>query len=150
MSGKLKPGDRVTLSLNPTIPCGDYSSVKPMVSITRELGNDPERDVLEMRGILKELYPEQLKIEIMALIGVGGLIADSPDLTTAANTIMEGLQNGDIHQCLEEACDEESSDREEDDREEERKEKTRSRRVTPRKAGEKTRSVRKIRRRKLG
>ena len=112
----VKQGDRVSLSLGPTINVGDYSSVKPMVTVTREIGDDPEQDLQEMRDSLKTLYQHQLKLEVMALMGTGSLLTSCESLDDVAAAILEGINNGSIQSSLDYA------DQEEDDQEEEHQE----------------------------
>jgi len=43
-----RSGDEITIGHSPTIFLSKYQSVKPTVSITRTLGDDPEADVTEL------------------------------------------------------------------------------------------------------
>lgn len=47
----LRKGDRLTLSRGATIWLTQYDALKPHVTLTRELGDDPEADKAEMERI---------------------------------------------------------------------------------------------------
>lgn len=70
----LRKGDRLTISRGATIWLTQYDSLKPHVTLTRELGDDPEADRAEMericyvelrRSILQEVRARRKSEKIM-------------------------------------------------------------------------------------
>ena len=56
----LKSGDVVSLSLRPPLQLSRFQHLKTSVELTRTVGDDPERDLREMREELRRLYFAQL------------------------------------------------------------------------------------------
>lgn len=56
----LKSGDVVSLSLRPPLQLSRYQHLKTAVQLTRTVGDDPEKDLQEMREELRRLYFAQL------------------------------------------------------------------------------------------
>lgn len=78
----LHPGDRVTLTLNPTIRLSRFDSIRPFVSIQREMGPDPAADLAALEAEVHAQFVRALAREIHVLdevtdaLGEGGSLAD--------------------------------------------------------------------------
>jgi hypothetical protein len=66
----LKPGDRITVSLNPTIRIAEYNSIHPFVSIGRDVGENPQQDVEEVTQAVQDLLHLAIKKEVEVWVGV--------------------------------------------------------------------------------
>ena len=79
----LKKGDRVTLSVAPQIQLEEYHNLKPMASVTRDVGDNPEEDLRDMarevrklvcRGVLIQLEAENDLIAVLEHGDVDSLV----------------------------------------------------------------------------
>lgn len=63
----IQPGDKVTLSINPTVQLAEFHYVKPHASITRECGDDPEATLDEMQQDLHGMICRAMAAELGVL-----------------------------------------------------------------------------------
>ena len=90
---KPRTGDRVSLSISPSLKLGDGVYLKPHVSISRELGDDP---VNEMAVLRRELVREYFKAAITELTAVDALVsalADCRDAGEMADVLKRECQH---------------------------------------------------------
>jgi hypothetical protein len=81
----LKPGDRVTLSCNPTIKLGDYMSAKPFASVSRELSYDVTGDMQQLQDDLRSALFKALRVELEATNEIYEALGADPDMDNLLN-----------------------------------------------------------------
>jgi hypothetical protein len=90
----LQPGDGLTLTLNAPIQVSRFVILKPFASVHRELGDDPEADIVSMRAELRRLYVEQLAQEIEVMDSALEAIGDNGTLEDLKEWCLKEL--GDV------------------------------------------------------
>lgn len=84
MMTNFQPGQRVTLSANPTIQLAEYQYLKPMASVTFEIGDDPEQDIAEGRAALRRALYESIRTDLGLRNEIQNYIADNEELSLDA------------------------------------------------------------------
>lgn len=79
----LRPGDTVSLSIRPPVQLSRYQFIKASATVTRTLGDDPEADLVDMRGELRRVFFTTLHDELTLTGEVTALIQDG-DVTELA------------------------------------------------------------------
>jgi hypothetical protein len=90
----LKPGDRVTLTLNPTIWLTRFVSIKPFVSVSREIGDDPVADLADLEAEVQVQFKRALAREIEVLDDTTTALGESNSLDDLASWCQKELGNG--------------------------------------------------------
>lgn len=73
----IKPGDRVTVSFNPTIKLADYTMLKPFASLTRDVQNDA--DVAELHCDAIQLLHTVARNELRMLVNANNALGAGCD-----------------------------------------------------------------------
>lgn len=93
----LRKGDRLSISRTATIWLSQYDSLKPHVTLTRELGDDPDADRVEMERICYVEVHRALLDEIRSRYRAAKVMGDEKKLTPllkrAEKVIRAGYDN---------------------------------------------------------
>jgi hypothetical protein len=60
----LLPGDSVTISVSPSIELAKYQFLKPHVSLTRVIGEDPQQTIADMEKEVRQLALKAAAVEL--------------------------------------------------------------------------------------
>jgi len=74
---KLNPGESLTISLHPTINIGGYESIKPMVSVTIQVSDDPDADLIRASQTLKILILRAAQSELAIIEACSDTLGDN-------------------------------------------------------------------------
>lgn len=90
----LRKGDRLTISRGAVIHLTQYDSLKPYVSLTRELSDDPEADRSEMERICYVELRRAVLAELRSRRKAEKLMGDEMKLTPLLKHCEEVIQRG--------------------------------------------------------
>lgn len=90
----LRPGDRITLTLNPTIRLSRFDSIKPFVSIQREMGDDPAADLADLEAEIHRQFTRALAREIHVLNEVMDALGPEGTVESLASWCQKEMLNG--------------------------------------------------------
>lgn len=90
----LRKGDRLTISRGATIWLTQYDSLKPHVSLTRELGDDPEADKADMERICYVELRRAVLDEMRSRRKAEKLMGDEMKLTPLLKHCEEVIRGG--------------------------------------------------------
>ncbi len=90
----LRTGDRITLTLNPTIRLSRFDSVKPFVSIQRVMGDDPAADLADLEADVQTQFHRAVLREIGVLDGAAEALGENGTLNDLAEWCEKELGDG--------------------------------------------------------
>jgi len=102
----LQPGDRVTLTLSPTIQLSRFISLKPFVSIQRVMSDDPEADLAALEATIREQYKRAVVREVEMMSATTEAVGKDADL----DTLVEWCEQETADVTAEQAVEEEGED----------------------------------------
>jgi hypothetical protein len=76
----LRKGDSVSVSVNPTIRFTQYDSFKTMVTVRRELNEQPKEDLADLLSCVRALYFKALHREISLWKGCNSALGEVQDV----------------------------------------------------------------------
>ena len=71
--------DRITVSINPTIPLGPYQNLKPFASVSFDSTDDEEADMARASVILRRIALRALVLELGMVDELVGALANGPE-----------------------------------------------------------------------
>lgn len=90
----LKPGDRLTIHRHATVWLTQYDSLKPSVTLTREVGDDPAADRAEMERVCYVELRRALLDEVRTRRQFKKLMGDEMKLTPLLKHCEEVVSGG--------------------------------------------------------